>query len=148
MFLRSVSALGLIVGFTGSAGADPICVVCAGPDATYQCSLADDKKLAGITVPPKAIEAVCIKVLAKTGKHQSCQAIAAAKDTACDGAVRELSAKDYLAALSESDGSSKVEGLLPGAARVTTEGLAKTGEVISGSAKSTWHCLASLFTDC
>jgi hypothetical protein len=147
VFNRLSWAAGFVVLLVTAADAKPVCVACATPDATYACALARDSKLDQIADEPRVVETVCLKVLKKSGKHASCKVVK--DDTAgCDGAVREIGAKEYLAALSDSDGSTKVEGLLPGAARVTGESLGKAGDAISGSAKSTWNCISSFFKDC
>jgi len=147
MLIHRIAAAGLLLGTLPAAGAAPICVACSQPDAAYPCALAQDGRLERVADEPRAVEAVCLKVLKKAGQHGSCRVV---RDdvTRCSGAVREVSAQEYLAALADSDGSTQTEGVIPGAARVATETLGKAGEAISGSAKSTWSCLSSLFTDC
>ncbi len=89
----------------------------------------------------RVVEQACTKILVKTGSHAKCDINRAKAE--CPGPedlIGLADVKEALAKRNESKTDSKVEGLLPGAARVTTEGLQKTGE----AAKSAWDCVLSI----
>lgn len=147
--MRRIAGVGIFLALlSAAAAAEPVCVACSEPNAAYPCTLAQDSRLERAAREPRAVEAVCLKVLKKTGQHGSCRVVRGGDAAACTGSVREITAHEYVAALSDSDGSGQTEGLLPGAARTATESLGNAGAAISGSAKNTWGCLSSFFTDC
>jgi len=147
MLIRPTIGTVFLLLITEPAWAEPICVACSAPDAVYPCALAHDGRLDRAANTPRAVEAVCLKVLKKTGQHKACRVVPSTT-SGCSGTPREISAQDYFAALSDSDTPSTVEGLLPGAARTAQESLSKAGDAIKGSAQSTWGCLSSLFANC
>lgn len=125
-------------------------MACVSPDVTYRCAVEKAEKLEQLPEGQRAVERICTTLLAKSGSHAKC---AVNRETAaCPGDLKTIGKselKDAIAAASSNSNSdSKVEGLLPGAYRVTTEGLQKTGEAIGGGAKTAWDCVASLFSAC
>jgi hypothetical protein len=150
MIVRLIGFTAFLIASVSAVAAAEVCVACAGPDVTYRCTVEKSEKIEQMPDAQRVLEQVCTKILAKTGSHAKCDVN---RDKAeCPGdpkviGVAEL--KEALAISRESKTSdSKVEGLLPGAARVTTEGLQKTGEAIGGGAKTAWDCVTSLFSAC
>lgn len=147
--MRTASIAPLLIVWSASAAAGDICISCQGPAATYTCTIEKSEKIDQFPDAQRFLERVCKKALTKKGKHEKCEVLRSASP--CQGAIVSLGKSDLKDALIKGDtdgSSSKVEGLLPGAQRMATEGLEKTGEAIKGSAKTTWDCVLSLFTAC
>jgi hypothetical protein len=150
MIARVASSLALLFASTAMAAAAEVCVACVSPDITYRCAVEKAEKLEQLPEGQRVLERICTKMLAKSGSHAKCAVSREAP--ACTGDLKTIGVaelKDAIAAASiNTNSDSKVEGLLPGAYRVTTEGLQKTGEAIGGGAKTAWDCVASLFSEC
>ncbi len=147
--LRFAAAASLFLSSVAAASAGEACVACAEPDLTYRCSLERSGELKDLADKDTVVGQVCTKVLARLGGHARCTVVTS--EAPCPGQARVLGVSDYVAVIGGADGTTpntKVEGLIPGTARVATEGLQKTGEAISGTAKSTWDCVTSLFANC
>lgn len=150
MIVRLIGLVAFIAASASAVGAAEVCVACVGPDVTYRCTVEKSEKIEQMPDAQRVLEQVCTKILTKTGSHAKCDVN---RDKAnCPGNPKTIGLaelKDALATRNEGKtADSKVEGLLPGAARVTTEGLQKSGEAISSGAKTAWDCVISLFGAC
>ncbi len=58
----------------GAATAQPVCVECKGPAATYSCEIKQASRVKGGTKKSRALEFLCITQLAESGRHTSCRA--------------------------------------------------------------------------
>lgn len=150
MIVRMVWSLALLLASAAGVASAEVCVACVSPDVTYRCTIEKSEKLEKLPDGQRVVERICAKMLEKSGNHTKCDV--SRTEAACPGDLKTIGiadVKDAIAAAA-SDGSSdsKVEGLLPGAYRMTAEGLKKTGEVIGGSVKTAWDCVASLFSAC
>lgn len=135
----------IIVTWTALAAAADVCVSCRGPSAVYACAIEKSEKIEKFPDAQRVLERVCKKVLAKKGNHEKCEVLR--EVSSCDGALVSLGKSDLKDALingNKDAPSTKVEGLLPGAQRMATDGFEKTGK----AAKTTWDCVLSLFTSC
>lgn len=145
MIVRLIGFMAFMAASVTAVAAAEVCVACTGPDVTYRCSVEKSDKIEKLPDAQRLLEQACTKILAKTGSHAKCDVN---RDKAeCPGAPKMIGLaelKEALAKNNEGKTDSKVEGLLPGAARVTTEGLQKTGE----AAKTAWDCVVTLFSAC
>jgi hypothetical protein len=150
MIIRLIGFAIFLAASASAVSAAEVCVACAGPDVTYRCTVEKSEKIEKLPDAQRVLEQVCTKILAKNGNHAKCDVNRNKAECPGDPKVIGLAElKDALAKSNESKtADSKVEGLLPGAARVTTEGLQKSGEAISSGAKTAWDCVISLFGEC
>jgi hypothetical protein len=142
MIVRLIGLTAFLTASTSAFAAVEVCVACAGPEVTYRCTVEKSEKIEKFPDAQRVVEQACTKILVKTGSHAKCDINRAKAE--CPGDLKTIGladVKEALAKRNESKTDSKVEGLLPGAARVTTEGLQKTGE----AAKSAWDCVLSIF---
>ena len=73
------------------AEAQETCVVCSGPAAIYRCTIEKSEKLSRFgSMADKAIQTVCIKELARTGRHETCAVRRESGPSVCDGIQREI----------------------------------------------------------
>lgn len=84
------------------ARAQEACVVCAGPDAIYRCTVEKADKLARFGgAGDKALQHVCAKEMARQGKHDKCSVRRESAGAACDGLPRMITLASLLEAEAE-----------------------------------------------
>ena len=159
------------LGFAGGlAQAQEACIVCAGPAASYRCSIKDSDKAPAFRGSDKVLQFVCVTELAKMGGHESCR-VNRDFGTMCIGDPRQLdvtkigtqpegaaaaAGTPQVPAKQASDGPPKtLEELARRTVATSKDGLSaaeesakKAGDSVGGAVKKTWNCLASLFTSC
>ena len=170
----SASVVLALLMASASARAQSLCVDCAGPDRTYNCTVKDSARVAGMRGSGRALEFVCISELARMGGHQNCR-VSTTYAGPCMGQSQEID-------LAKVGRESVVIGKPPeqpegaGGATVvpatkgppqtleelaretmskskaqmaeTDEKIRKAGDAVGGAFKKTWDCLASLFSRC
>jgi hypothetical protein len=113
--------------FGGRAtGAEPICVVCSGPDATYRCELAAGSgDPAILSQSDKLARYVCAVELAKQGGHEKCRARRRTSEP-CIGLSRSVSLNGQSAPPVVSEGQATNGDGTGGTAQDGSEGPPKT----------------------
>ena len=101
MLITVVGASSLVLG-TRVSLAQEACVVCAGPDAIYRCTVEKADKLARFGgAGDKALQHVCSKEMARQGKHDKCSVRRESAGAACDGLPRMITLASLLEAEAE-----------------------------------------------
>ena len=148
------------------------CVVCAGPDAIYRCTVEKSDKLARFGgAGDKALQHVCAKEMARQGKHEKCSVRRDTVGAACDGQPRMITIANLLEAAPEpapapvtpvpasAPPAAKPAEAKPQPPRTLQELAERTGETskqqikdggdtFGDSAKRTWKCITTLFQKC
>ena len=167
----TATLLFLVLGGT-SARAQEACVVCAGPDAIYRCTVEKSDKLARFGgAGDKALQHVCAKEMARQGKHEKCSVRRDTVGAACDGQPRMITIANLLEAAPEpapapvtpvpasAPPAAKPAEAKPQPPRTLQELAERTGETskqqikdggdtFGDSAKRTWKCITTLFQKC
>ena len=82
------------------AVAQEACVVCAGPDAVYRCTVEKSDKLARFgSAGDKALQHVCAKEMARQGSHERCSVRRDTVGATCDGVPRVLTLASIIEAV-------------------------------------------------
>ncbi len=157
--------------FASAAGAEPVCVVCSGPDQTYTCSVSD---AAGGSV--RASSMFCMQHIADEHNHASCAAV---KTQSCEGQPKVYIANDVETAgiarqnepgsphqaetnekaptlvdvtketVQQSGATVKKAGEKIGEAGQTVgEAIKSSGQAVGDAAKKTWRCIGSGLKEC
>lgn len=82
---RWAAAAALLLGASDLARAEPVCVVCSGPDAVYRCQAGNSALKAG----DARLGLACITEIARRDGHQSCSVNR--RLTNCEGPERTIS---------------------------------------------------------
>lgn len=107
-----------------------VCVSCEEPAATYRCMLEQLPQSEAFALKDEAQAFVCEKVLAKSGPHAACHAVA---ETPCKGHERTVTLTDYQRAIAGDEEITYQPGVL---------------ELTQQKMQSAWVCVTSLFKDC
>jgi hypothetical protein len=132
--LRTTIAAGLCLALASAPMAEPVCVVCAKPDATYRCSFEKPAGAEKLPLGDLAQDHVCEKVLALAKSHKRCRAIADMTEP-CEGPWHTVTVGDYQRLTAQADSGEVTYE--PGLIKRTQRGM-----------QATWDCVASLFGDC
>lgn len=97
-YLRSCLIGAALLVSLSAAQAD-ICVSCAGPAATYDCTVKKADQIEGLA-GAKTVNKICIKVLKRTGSHASCEVVEA---TSCPGSPKTIGWREVKEALASAD---------------------------------------------
>ena len=143
MFRPLALASALIFIAPGLVGAGDVCVSCVNPSAIYKCSADKSAKLDKYGVEDKVLPPVCAQVLAKLGRHESCQAMGKAGEP-CDGIAKTIGLSDLQKAAAGGSGDSVVPSLGERAGSAAQS----AGDTIGGVFKKSWDCVTSLFQEC
>jgi hypothetical protein len=162
----------IVVAVAGStAVAQEACVSCAGPLATYRCTVEKSDKLAGLgALGEKALQHVCVKELARQGGHTSCSVRRDLSGAACNGVPAEIPLASLLdapaapapaatpapvpaapaqqAVETKAEPPRTVEELAKRASAKSKQQLKEVGDSVGTAANRTWTCLSSLFQKC
>ena len=143
MFRPIALASALFFIAPGLAGAGDVCVSCANPSAVYKCSADKSAKLEQYGIEDKVLPPVCVKVLAKLGPHESCQAVGKAGDP-CEGIAKTIGLSDLQKAAS----GGKSDSVVPSLGERAGSAAESAGDTIGGAFKKSWNCVTSLFQEC
>src|SRR5262245_42062055 len=103
-----LASLGAIAAVASHAG--ELCLACSEPAASYSCTVeqpSEKYQLGG-----DVAQEMCVKALAKQGKHQKCQPIDVPEGGKCEGAQRVVTVTDYQRAVSATGESTYEVGAL------------------------------------
>lgn len=146
---------------TASAAAQEYCVVCAEPNATYRCVIADPKPGAG-----QSFQAACTGALARDGKHGQCSIKSGVTVFECDAPVKRVVLGDLTsppvvavpAPPPAPDPNAPPKTLLEAAQRAKTasdqqfqkqaEKVEEAASATSNFFKKSLKCVGTLFTQC
>jgi hypothetical protein len=117
--------------FSTSLGAQPVCISCEKPSATYSCTLDQSLRDLSPNLGRKVQGHVCEKVLAKSAPHGKCRLIEA--EAACEGVARSVTLADYQGAIAGDVETTYEPGML---------------ELARRKVYATWVCMATMFNDC
>ncbi len=156
---------------SGAVSAEPVCIVCSGPDQTYACTVSD---AAG--APVRASSMFCMRHIADEHNHASCAAVKAQN---CEGQSKVYIADDVETAgiaplippgqaeqtteeekpptligvtketVQQSGETVKKAGEKIGEAGQTVgEAIKNSGQAVGDAAKKTWRCIGSGLKEC
>lgn len=145
------------------AGAQTTCVTCDGPSGVYSCSLAPGAG-SGQSRAARRIQLACIQDIARRYGHASC-GVKNNQVGSCNGQVHMISTVARPAAVETSrdavseakpDVSKKqvsgeprtVIDLAERTASDAEKQIKRSAKTVTKAARSTWQCVASLFSDC
>jgi hypothetical protein len=170
----AVAAASGALAFSRPSAAQEACIICAGPDQAYLCSLEQSDKIRKFGGADKAVQFACIKEMAKIGGHETCRVRRDADIAACNGLPRTVLLGSLLEAAEQQEAVLKQS--LPPAVKAETvkpppgssppdapktmvelarraneqsaQQVQQAGKQVSGAVQKTWDCLISLFQRC
>jgi len=128
---RTITALFVGLSLCSPLKAEPVCVACEKPAATYACSFDQSLRDLSPDLGLKVQGHVCEKVLAKTGAHANCQIVEAQAE--CPGSARTVTLADYQGAMAGDVETTYEPGVL---------------ELARRQVYATWVCMTSMFNNC
>lgn len=90
------------------AAAQEACIVCAGPDRIYLCSVEKSDKIRKFGAADKAIQFACIKEMAKLGGHDTCRVRRDADIAVCNGMPQTVLLGSFLESVEQQDAAAKL----------------------------------------
>lgn len=138
----------LLAACGGAAWAQEFCVACAGPPAVYRCVIGDARQAQG-----QPLQQFCTTTLAREGAHAEC-GIRKGTVFDCDGPIKRIGVAPNQGqqppqkAAEPEKGPETVTEAVRDLSRASGKQIEKTGEAASGTAKSMWKCVTSLFKSC
>lgn len=136
--------------------AEPLCVVCTGPDQTYACELegGDAAKTAGARL-------LCLREIADRHGHQSCSVSTMANcygklEIVRDGDIADVQLypapaqanASQLAPAAPAEQGQSFSDTAKQTMHKTGEAIVGTGQAVGEAAKKTWACIGSGFKEC
>ena len=135
----------LLAACGGAASAQEFCVACNGPPAVYRCVIGDARQAQG-----QPLQQFCTTTLAKEGAHAEC-GIRKGTVFDCDGPIKRIGVAPNQGQQKAAEPDKKPETVTEAVrdlSRASGKQIEKTGEAASGTAKSMWKCVTSLFKSC
>lgn len=120
-----------MLGHCASLGAQPVCIACEQPAATYSCTLDQSLRDLSPNLGRKVQGHVCEKVLVKSTPHGKCRLIE--PEAPCEGVARSVTLADYQDAIAGDVETTYEPGML---------------ELARRKVYATWVCMATMFDDC
>lgn len=137
--------------------AQQVCVVCGEPSAVYVCSIEKSEKIAKFGAwADKAIDQVCAREMARSGKHAKCNVRRDLEGAACAGIRKQITLDTLLDAAAAATAPKTATAPPaqpappPPEAGQSPSGPPRTLQEMAerGAGANAWNCLASFFTKC